>query len=739
MSMDRSDATDVESLIKDAHRALANEDYRGAIGRLRAAVNTLPTHVPAWNDLGVVYWTLGRTDEALRALTTALELDPANADTAMNLARVREKLGTPLDGASVLRRALVQGSDDPAVGEMLSSMELTAPRPVAMVAATADRANLIAGALRDAGWIAVPADSRLIGVAGESWAALMEGTAPQLLVVDDDAPAEAALTAAAEALGCPVARIGEDLPDDETLEDALRLRKVGRAVTTPPSDAPLVSVLVRTERGAWPVVDLLDRLHLQDLGPSRFEVVVVDNASPVPVARHLDTRVYPFAVTLLRREQSNVSAAWNEAVANARAETLVLFEDDAQPDPGNLRGHVVAQELAAEPAAILGPFPLHPDHVDSSFRALLQQTSLLVPQPRMQHGMEYGGLSMTSSNISLPRDLVRKVGGFDEQFPIAPAEAAELGYRMEREGGLKVRYDATLGCVHNDRIELSDFIVRQLALGWACHHMWRKHDEPGFIHDQDGLVLDEAFFLGQRLEVESSQDDLIKVAEQLQNVTAAEMRTRSTGAVELIEPLLQHLGKASFTRGLVIAEAGYPQERAVVNEPMASAAVVVLGDDPDALELTLASLAKGVMAVNVPAGLNGAKVPEGLFVAEEPPADLGDATLLVRAGIEVPPDVLPTLVAHLDAWPDIGAVVPQLGEAGEELESATEMTAGLHYYADEADPDVVLFRAEALADATLDTGFDPAAALRSVLAQGLRLRCALDNKAVRGAPELAAV
>lgn len=70
-------------------RALDRGESRAAIEALEFAVDLMPNASEIHNHLGLAYWSEGRSEEALRELEHAVELDCENEAARVNLARLR--------------------------------------------------------------------------------------------------------------------------------------------------------------------------------------------------------------------------------------------------------------------------------------------------------------------------------------------------------------------------------------------------------------------------------------------------------------------------------------------------------------------------------------------------------------------------------------------------------------------------------------------------------------------------
>lgn len=274
-------------------------------------------------------------------------------------------------------------------------------------------------------------------------------------------------------------RFGADLPLPLGPEragvgtDMWRLRALCAA------PAPELSVVIASQDRPALLLALLERLARQELSPRRFEVLVVDDGSKEPLSRTLEGRAWPFELCLLRQEASGPAAARNLALGCARGEFVLFLNDDAVPAPQLLGRHLALQRGSSEPVAILGRFDLLPEHRRDSFSDYLERSTALFAQPRMQPGVHYHGLSLCTGNLSVPRAALARVGGFDPGFPAPGGEDSELGLRLERQLGLRVRFEPALACGHDHALGIADLARRKRVLGAAVARIQTRHGDVG--------------------------------------------------------------------------------------------------------------------------------------------------------------------------------------------------------------------------------------------------------------------
>jgi histidinol-phosphate phosphatase family protein len=208
---------------------------------------------------------------------------------------------------------------------------------------------------------------------------------------------------------------------------------------------------------------LLESLADGDAGPLGWPVIVVDDR---PAGPQLDVRTPGLDVTVLRSWGRGPAAARNVGWRHARTEWVSFLDDDVVPGPDwPSRLHEDLADAAADVAgvAVRVRVPLPPDRRPTDWE-------------RSTAGLERA--RWITADLSYRRSALAQVGGFDERFPRAFREDADLGLRVTRRGGRIVsgrrevlhppRSSGFWASVSQQRGNADDFLMRALhGRDWA--------------------------------------------------------------------------------------------------------------------------------------------------------------------------------------------------------------------------------------------------------------------------------
>lgn len=226
---------------------------------------------------------------------------------------------------------------------------------------------------------------------------------------------------------------------------------------------PLISVIVPTFNRPDKLRGCLAALAKLDYPRNRFEVIVVDDGSPTL----LDSVVSGFRewlnVNLIRQENSGPAKARNRGAAIARGELLAFTDDDCAPDAKWL-AHLEQAHLAA-PGRMIGGKMLN-GYANNVYSTASQE---LIAYLYAYHESLGQPRFFVTSNVAVPAQAFRSIGGFDVGFGLAAGEDRELCDRwLDRGGSLTFAPDAIVHHFH--ALDFRRFVRQHMNYGRAAFH-----------------------------------------------------------------------------------------------------------------------------------------------------------------------------------------------------------------------------------------------------------------------------
>ncbi len=197
-------------------------------------------------------------------------------------------------------------------------------------------------------------------------------------------------------------------------------------------DGVWVSVVIATYNRQDLLRRLLQDLDAQTLDPSRYEVVAIDDGSKEDTRQKLADLKTRYTHRVERQENAGAAAARQRGVDLARGKIIVFLDDDMHVKPDFLEKHLAKHGDGTNtvvlgrlrPDAKLTDMPLFERYYA---RVMAAQGDELASGKRPVRGH-----NIYTGNVSMPRELFTRAGGFDPAF--RALEDEELGVRLEKAG-----------------------------------------------------------------------------------------------------------------------------------------------------------------------------------------------------------------------------------------------------------------------------------------------------------------
>lgn len=236
-----------------------------------------------------------------------------------------------------------------------------------------------------------------------------------------------------------------------------------------------ISVVVATYNRSKKLQDCLTAIARQSYAP--HEIIVVDDASTDNTEHLVQTR-FPDVNYVRQATNRGPAAARNQGIWHARGEIVAFTDDDCVPPPDWLRQIVDAFQRQPDVVGVGGYQDPPPAFIASNRIARADHVRRLRRWGHQAHRQQRGGYEipgLATNNVAYRRDLLAKVGGFDESFPVAAGEDADLKLRMAQHGPLLY---LPLGVLHYRRYTLRAQWQLALRRGAGAYHFESKHAHP---------------------------------------------------------------------------------------------------------------------------------------------------------------------------------------------------------------------------------------------------------------------
>ena len=204
-----------------------------------------------------------------------------------------------------------------------------------------------------------------------------------------------------------------------------------------------ISVVIPTYQRCASLGRTLEALARQTLPATEYEVIVAIDGSDDGTKEMVAGFDAPYRLASVWQPNRGRAAARNAGIRAAHGDLVVFLDDDMEPVPGFLLAHREAHPPGSR-RAVVGPAPIRAEATSPPI-VHYRASGVRAHEDRLaQPGYRLGFRDVYTGNLSVSRDVLLEVGGFDESFCLYGHEDYELGLRLLKAGvELGYRADAT--------------------------------------------------------------------------------------------------------------------------------------------------------------------------------------------------------------------------------------------------------------------------------------------------------
>ena len=234
-----------------------------------------------------------------------------------------------------------------------------------------------------------------------------------------------------------------------------------------------ISVIIPSYNRPEKLQVCLRALTRQTLPVEDFEVIVVDDGSPMDTTPIIEPFRESLSLKLIKQANQGPAAARNAGAGEAQGAFVAFTDDDCSPHESWLERLLTSFQVT--PTVMIGGQTIN--QLTDNVYAQASQT--LIDYIYQYYAEERSEMHFfASSNLALPLDAFKSQGGFDQEFPSASGEDREFCDRWNLNGNsLKYTPDAII--YHSHELNLRQFCELHYRYGNGARRFWRHRTGRG--------------------------------------------------------------------------------------------------------------------------------------------------------------------------------------------------------------------------------------------------------------------
>ncbi len=201
-----------------------------------------------------------------------------------------------------------------------------------------------------------------------------------------------------------------------------------------------VSIIIPTYNHKEILRETLEFLFNQSYPKENYEIVIVDDGSTDGTEKMINSLSPPCRLVYLHQDRKGPAIARNLGIKNARGKIIVFIDSDIFSSPDFINEHVKFHRRFGN-VVVSGP-TVRTDKLKDVFSDIKRR--------KFRESLAWSGPSLITSNLSVKKEFLLKVGGFDGEFVGMGWHDWELGLRLKKLG-LKVKRNVEAIVYHYKR------------------------------------------------------------------------------------------------------------------------------------------------------------------------------------------------------------------------------------------------------------------------------------------------
>ncbi|MBC7660126.1 MAG: glycosyltransferase [Chitinophagaceae bacterium] len=226
-----------------------------------------------------------------------------------------------------------------------------------------------------------------------------------------------------------------------------------------------LTTIIPTYNRAQGLRKLVPWLRAQAIDRDASEIIIVNDGSVDDTEAYLES-IQDEWIRVISQENQGQAKARSVGVESARGDILLFLDDDMEPaTPDFFNAHLNFHQKTSRATVALGAIlPPPSENKRPAFELFYERSIEQMTESFRNGSVKPSGMHFFSANVSLPKELYLRSGGFSIEF--RQAEDRELGLRLEHEYGALFAFVESAAAIHHSGTRhFSGFLNRAYQYG----------------------------------------------------------------------------------------------------------------------------------------------------------------------------------------------------------------------------------------------------------------------------------